>query len=338
MSRSIDVITMGRSSIDLYSNDVGAPFTEIKSFGAFVGGCPTNIAVGTRRLGLKSALLTAVGEDPVADFVLEFLGHEGIDTRFIPRKPGHRTSAVLLGIEPPDKFPLVFYRDRAPDIELTIDDVLRLPMSDARSLLITGTALSKEPSRSATLFAAERAKQMGATVFLDIDFRADQWHDVRAFGVAIRSALHTADVVFGTEAEVNAAMLTDAANLSIAHHQISSPNVKGDALSGIKAILARGPEAVAFKRGAEGSTVFLKDGSKHDAKPFKVDVVNVLGAGDAFASGFIYGRLNGWSWQKSARMANATGAIVVTRQACANAMPTEKEALEFVRSNGGFEA
>ena len=102
---------MGRSSIDLYSNDVGAPFTEIKSFAAYVGGSPTNIAVGTRRLGVNSALLTAVGEDPVGDFILNFLNNEGVETRFIPRKPRARSSAAVLGIEPPDKFPLVFYRD-----------------------------------------------------------------------------------------------------------------------------------------------------------------------------------------------------------------------------------
>src|SRR5215472_12354430 len=108
---SYDVIAMGRSSIDLYSNDIGAPFVDITSFAAYVGGCPTNISVGTRRLGLRSALLTAVGPDVVGDFVLNFLQQEGVETRFIPRKPGRRTSAVLLGIEPPDRFPLVFYRD-----------------------------------------------------------------------------------------------------------------------------------------------------------------------------------------------------------------------------------
>src|SRR3989442_11474606 len=119
-SRSYDVITMGRSSIDLYSNDVGAPFVEITSFAALVGGCPTNISVGTRRLGLRSALLTAVGNDLVGDFVLNFLNNEGVATEFIPRKTGKRTSAVILGIEPPDRFPLVFYRDNCADVEITI--------------------------------------------------------------------------------------------------------------------------------------------------------------------------------------------------------------------------
>src|SRR5919205_1327337 len=149
---------MGRSSIDLYSNDVGAPFPEITSFGAYVGGGPTNVSVGTRRLGLRPALLTAVGQDVVGDFILHFLEQEGVETAFIPRKPGRRTSAVVLGIEPPDKFPLVYYRDNCADIELNIDDVLASPITDCKVFQFAGTNLSKEPSRSATFFAAERAR------------------------------------------------------------------------------------------------------------------------------------------------------------------------------------
>lgn len=334
--RTIDLVTMGRSSIDLYSNDVGAPFPEITSFGAFVGGCPTNIAVGTRRLGLSSALLTAVGDDPVGEFVLRFLNEEGVDTRFIPRKQGYRTAAVLLGIEPPDKFPLVFYRDRAPDNELGVDEVLHLPLHEVRALLVTGTGLSREPSRSATILAVERARALGVKVYLDLDFRADQWHDVRAFGITVRTLLPMVDVVFGTSAEVNAAMLQDGGQVSIADHQISSPDVGGDLDASARGILARGPGALVLKRGPEGASVLLGDGTVVHSPAFVVEVVNVLGAGDAFASGFIYAQLKGWDWQKAARMGNAVGAIVVTRQSCANAMPTEKEALDFVASHGGF--
>src|SRR5947209_8447850 len=163
-SKAYDVVAMGRSSIDLYSNDIGAPFEEITSFAAYVGGCPTNISVGTRRLGLRPALLTAVGDDQVGNFILHFLQREGVETRFIPRKPGRRSSAVVLGIEPPDRFPLTYYRDNCADIYLTIDDVLATPIAESRVLLIAGTNLSKEPSRSATFFAVEMAHQAGTTV------------------------------------------------------------------------------------------------------------------------------------------------------------------------------
>src|SRR5207244_11906706 len=142
-----------------------------------------NISVCTRRLCLRPALLTAVGDDQVGNFILHFLQREGIETQFIPRKPGRRSSAVLLGIEPPDRFPLTYYRDNCADIELTIDDVLATPIADSRALLISGTGLSKEPSRSATIFAAEMAQQAGVPVALDIDFRPDQWNAPRAFGL-----------------------------------------------------------------------------------------------------------------------------------------------------------
>src|SRR5207248_6998644 len=256
-SGSYDVITMGRSSIDLYSNDIGAPFVNITSFAAYVGGCPTNISVGTRRLGLHSVLLTAIGDDQVGNFIVHFLQREGVETRFIPRKPGYRSSAVVLGIEPPDRFPLTYYRENAADIALTIDDVLATPIAESQVLLITGTGLSKEPSRSATLFAAEAARQAGTTVMLDIDFRPDQWHDARAFGVVLRSALRLVDIVVGTDDEIKATMLTDTSQISLTHSQISDARVSGDINAAIQALLDLGPRVLTHKRGAAGSTVHL---------------------------------------------------------------------------------
>ncbi|MFL5806636.1 MAG: 5-dehydro-2-deoxygluconokinase [Roseiflexaceae bacterium] len=339
-TKTFDVIAMGRSSIDLYSNDVGAPFVEITSFAAYVGGCPTNISVGTRRLGLRSALLTAVGEDQVGDFILHFLRNEGIETQFIPHKPGRRSSAVVLGIEPPDRFPLTYYRENCADIELTIDDVLATPIADSGALLISGTGLSKEPSRSATLFAAELARQAAVPVVLDIDFRPDQWHDPRAFGVTLRSALRLVDIVLGTEDEINAAMLTDPAQIHLTHSQVSDAHVSGDIDAAIKALLALGPRALLQKRGGDGARVHLAspDGPPQqiDAPGFPVTVYNILGAGDAFASGFLYGFVKGWDWRKAARLGNACGAIVVTRHGCANFMPTFDEVTAFVEGYGGL--
>jgi 5-dehydro-2-deoxygluconokinase len=338
--KSLDLVAMGRSSIDLYSNDVGAAFEDITSFAAYVGGCPLNISVGARRLGLRSALLTAFGDDIVGSFVRTFLARETVDTRWAPTKPGRRTSAVVLGIQPPDRFPLTFYRDNCADIELTIDDVLAAPIADSRVLLITGTGLSKEPSRSATLFAAEAARAAGTLVVLDIDFRPDQWHDARAFGTTLRSALRLVDVVLGTEDEINAAMLTDPAQISLTNSQVSDARVSGDVAAAIDALLALGPSVLLQKRGGGGSRVHQRvpDGSitRTDAAGFAVDVANILGAGDAFAAGAIYGFVQGWDWPRAARMANACGAIVVTKPGCANFTPTLSEALAFIAAHGGF--
>jgi 5-dehydro-2-deoxygluconokinase len=334
--KSYDVLAMGRSSIDLYSNDIGAPFPDITSFAAYVGGCPTNISVGTRRLGLRSAVLTAMGDDPVADFMLQFLNKEGVDTQFVPRLRGKRTSAVLLGIEPPNRFPLVYYRANCADIEITIDHVLASPVRNCRVLVISGTGLSREPSRSATLFAAEEARDAGAKVVLELDFRPDQWEDPRAFGVTTRAALPLVDVAVGTSDEVNAAVLREGKSVSVAHSQVSDARVAGDLNKAIETVLSYGPEALVMTRGQDGATVHTRDGKTLQAAPFPVDVYNILGAGDAFASGFLYGYLKGWGWTRAARMGNACGAIVVTRHGCANFMPYEKEALAFVEERGGF--
>jgi 5-dehydro-2-deoxygluconokinase len=335
-TKTYDVLSMGRSCIDLYSNDIGAPFADIKNFAAYVGGCPTNISVGTRRLGLRSAVLTALGPDPVGDFVLKFLNSEGVETKFVPTKPGKRTSAVILGIEPPNQFPLVYYREGCADIELTIDDVLASPISDCRVLVISGTGLSREPSRSATLFAAEEARAHGAKVVLELDFRPDQWHDQRAFGVTTRAALRVVDIAIGTSDEVKAAVLRETASVSVKHSQVSDARVSGDTEKAIETLLEYGPEALVMTRGQDGASVHLRSGDQLHAPPFPVDVYNILGAGDAFASGFLYGYLKGWGWKRAARMGNACGAIVVTRHGCANFMPYEQEALSFVDERGGF--
>lgn len=337
MTKTYDTLHMGRSSIDLYSNDVGTPFSEINSFAAYVGGSPTNISVGARRLGLKSALLTAIGKDPVGQFIVDFLNKEGVETKFIPTKPEYRTSAVVLGIEPPDKFPLVYYRDNCADINLTIDDVLASPINDCKVFQFAGTNLSKEPSRSATMFAAEMAKKAGAKVVFDVDFRPDQWHDVRAFGVQVRAVLPLVDVVIGTEDEINAAMLDDPNKMSLTHSQVSDTKVQGDSQSNIQQMLQNNLDAVVEKVGSHGAKIHLPTGEIIEAGGFPVEIYNILGAGDAFGGGFLYGYVNDWGWYKSARLGNACGAIVVTKHGCANFMPTLEEVLKFVEPYGGLD-
>jgi 5-dehydro-2-deoxygluconokinase len=307
-----DVLAIGRSSIDLYAHEIGRPMADVRSFDAYVGGCPTNVSVGTRRLGLRSALLTAVGDDQVGDFVMAFLDRERVDTQFIPRKAGHRTSAVILTIQPPDKFPLTFYRDNCADRALTIDDVKRAPIRDSRVIFVTGTGLSHAPARGATLAAAAAARDAGVPVVVDIDYRPDQWESAAAFAAQMRELLRSATLAVGTEEELTAA----AGAIDVAQ--------------GAAALLACGIEALVLKRGARGSTVFRANAPPADAAPFRIDVLNVLGAGDAFASGFLYGYLQGWPLERAARMGNACGAIVVTRHGCANFMPTLDEVSAFV--------
>ncbi len=316
--RQYDILSMGRCLMDLYAHQIGVPITEVKSFDAYVGGCPTNISVGTRRLGLRSALLTAVGDDPVADFVLHFLEREGVDTRFSLRKPGRRTSAAVVTIQPPDRFPLTYYRENCADRELTIDDIKDVPFGDCELLLVTGTGLSHEPARSATHHAAQRAREAGTRVLLDIDLRPDQWPDRATHSEQVLSLLTRVHVAIGTEEEVQATAATTDAGEAIAR------------------VLDTGIEALVLKRGSRGAVVHRRDGPSTDVPPFPVQVLNVLGAGDAFASGLIYGIRQGWPLERAARMGNAVGAIVVTRHACANDMPTLAEVEAFVAEHGGW--
>jgi 5-dehydro-2-deoxygluconokinase len=309
---------MGRSCIDLYAHQIGVPITAVRSFDAYVGGCPTNISVGTRRLGLRSALLTAVGDDQVADFVLHFLEREGVDTRFTARKPGRRTSAVILTIQPPDRFPLTYYRENCADRELSVEDVQRAPLEDCELLLITGTGLTHEPARGATHHAARRAREAATRVLIDMDYRPDQWSDRAAFSSQMLEVLGTVDVAIGTEEEVQAAADAGTVDRAVAR------------------VLETGIEALVLKRGSHGAVVHRRGGARTMVPPFPVQILNVLGAGDAFASGLIYGIRQGWPLERAARMGNAVGAIVVTRHACANDMPTLAEVEAFVAEHGGW--
>jgi 5-dehydro-2-deoxygluconokinase len=334
-ARSFDSLHMGRCGLDLYSNDIGVPFTAITSFAAYVGGSPANVCVGARRLGLRTAMLTAVGEDLVGDFVLAFLEREGVETAFATRKPGTRTGAALLAIEPPDRFPLVYYRDNPADLQLDFDDVSAAPIADSRVLQLAGTNLSGEPSRSATLAAAEIARAAGTCVVLDLDFRADQWADPRRFGVAIRSLLPHTDVVLGTDAELKAAVLTDAAGVVVEHSQVSDARVAGDGEAAVAHVLALGPGLVIRKRGADGCTVYDGSAQGEDVAGLSVEITNLLGAGDAFAAGFLYGFLQDWEPVRAARFGNACGAYVVMRHGCSASMPTHADVEALAVEIGG---
>jgi len=315
-AQGCDVIAVGRSSLDLYAHQIGCAMADVRSFDAYLGGCPTNVSVGTRRLGLRSLLLTAVGDDQVGDFIVASLDREGVETRFIPRKPGRRSSAVVLTIRPPDCFPLTFYRDNCADRALTVDDVARTPIATSRVVFVTGTGLSHEPGRSATHAAAAAAQAAGVPVVVDIDYRGDQWESAAAFARDVQTLLRSATLAIGTEEEIAAA--TGAT----------------DACDGVATLLTTGIRALVVKRGGRGATLFRPDAPPSDVAPFPVDVLNVLGAGDAFASGFLYGYLQDWPLERAVRLGNACGAIIVTRHGCANFMPTLDEVAAFLSARG----
>ncbi|MEM7033411.1 MAG: 5-dehydro-2-deoxygluconokinase [Chloroflexota bacterium] len=335
-NKPIDVITMGRVSMDLFSQNIGVPFDQVKGFDTGIGGSPTNIAVGTSRLGLNAILLTAVGPDETGNFVRRYLANEGIDTQYIPVKSDTHTGLAIVAVQPPDKFPLTFYRDNPADIYLTIDDVDAVPIAESKVMLLSGTALSRGSCRDATLYAAEQAQRQDATVFMDLDLRPDQWTHTQAFHTNIATILPKLDVVIGTEEEFYAALSQDASTIMQGQAVTEDQAVELETLIQTLLTQSEGPATLVLKRGARGVSIYQKEATVLDVPGFPVEILNTVGAGDAFASGLIYGFLKEWDWYQSARMANACGAIVVTRHGCSNALPTEAEVLEFVDSRGGF--
>jgi len=317
-SRTFDVLSMGRLAVDLYANEIGYELRQVKSFSVYAGGCPANIAVGTRRLGLQVAMSSRVGTDGLSDGLVDFMNAEGINTECVSRDSQHLPGLAFLSILPPETFPLVYFRPDPADIYLSLADIQNAPIEDSRILLVAGTNFYRDPSRTTVLAAMERARRAGTTVVVDLDLRKTLWPDLRTYGVNIRSALPLADIIIGTEDEVTAAA--------------GEPEID----AAIPVMLHYAKVALAVKRGQQGSEVYTPDGNIYRGRPFKVEVLNVLGAGDAWASGFMFGFLSGWDWTKCARFGNATGAIIVTRHACANDMPTHQEVMDFINSQGGF--
>jgi 5-dehydro-2-deoxygluconokinase len=312
-----DLITVGRVTMDLFSRDIGAPFEDVTGFDAAVGGSPTNIAIGASRLGLSSLAFTAVGDDRVGDFVLRFLGDQGVETAHVSRKPGKATSLALVGVQPPDRFPLTFYRQDPADVHLTVEEASRLPIAESSAVLLSGNVFGRGSSVAAARFVAEAAHAHGLTTFLDLDLRPTEWPDLRSFGLAVRPVLPLVDVVIGTEEEFDAALSP--------FDGVTATGSGVDDLEGriLQMVAATGASAV-LKRGERGAAVTTLE-ERREIPGFDVDVVNTVGAGDSFAAGLILGRLRGWDWERSARFANACGAITVTRHGCSVAFPAEPE-------------
>jgi 5-dehydro-2-deoxygluconokinase len=299
-----EVLTMGRVSVDLYPEQLGVPLAKVKTFVKSLGGSATNVSVAAARLGRRAAVITKVGSDGFGDYVREALRGFGVDAAFVGDHPTLRTPLVFCEIYPPDRFPLLFYREpTAPDMTLTADELPRGAIADAALFWTTGTGLSAEPSRTATLTALETAT--GIRVH-DLDHRPSLWaagEDPRRWAM---EAAKRATVIIGNLDEVEMATGTR------------------DAPAAARALLARGPEVVVVKRGLEGAVAFTRDGSV-EVPAIRIDVVCGLGAGDAFGGALAHGMLAKWDLARTLAFANAAGAIVASRLACADAMPTAAE-------------
>lgn len=307
---AFDLITMGRIGVDLYPLKTGVPLAEADTFGKFLGGSPTNVAVAAARLGRRVAVITKTGADPFGAYLRAELRGFGVDDRWVGEEARYPTPLTFCEIFPPDDFPLYFYRlPKAPDLEIEPAELDLAAVRAARVFWMTGTGLSAQPSRSATLAALEARAKSGITVF-DLDWRPMLWEDEPKDAYA--QALGLATVAVGNAQEC-----------AIATGE-SEPHAAA------RALLAAGVELAVVKRGPDGVLAMRRDGTVAQAAPVPVEVVNGLGAGDAFGGALCHGLLAGWDLERVLRFANAAGAIVASRLACSAAMPYAKEVEEVL--------
>lgn len=325
----LDLITVGRSCVDLYGEQIGGRLEDMTSFAKYIGGSPTNTAVGASRLGLNAGLLTRVGADHFGRFIREQLAREGVATDGVLEDGDRLTALVFLGIRDPDTFPLIFYRENCADMALQSADVDPAFIQSARAVLINGTHLSQPDVFDASIRACELVKAAGGRVVFDIDYRPVLWgltgKDMGenrfvaddAVTARLQQVLPLCDLIVGTEEEI---------------HILGGST---DTLTALRTIRSQSPALLVCKRGPDGCSAFpgvipasLDEGVV--GRGFKVEVYNVLGAGDAFMAGFLRGWLRDAPLETCCEYGNACGAIVVSRHGCAPAMPTWEELKLFL--------
>jgi len=307
-----DVIAMGRLGVDLYPLQTRVGLEEVSSFGKFLGGTAANVAVATARYGHDVALVSRTGDDAFGRYLMSELGRLGVDSRFVTPVPELPTPITFCEIHPPDHFPITFYRyPKAPDMEIDAAGLDLTAISESRILWLTVSGLSDEPSRSAH-HAALAARGSEGLVILDLDYRPDFWDGADRARVEIADVLSMVDVVVGNETECEVAVGT------------RDPETAADRL------LEGGPDMVVVKQGPKG--VFARRGDDRVSVPaLQIEILNGLGAGDAFGGALCHGLLSGWELDRSIRYANAAGAIVASRLECSTAMPTPVEVESLLR-------
>jgi 5-dehydro-2-deoxygluconokinase len=312
---TFDVITMGRVGVDIYPEQTGVGLADVTSFGKYLGGSATNVAVAASRHGHRTAVITRTGEDPFGEYVHRALREFGVDDRFVSGVAGLPTPVTFCEIFPPDDFPIYFYRyPKAPDLVINTDELDMDAVRGARIFWATVTGLSEEPSRSATL-AALAARPAGAITVLDLDYRPMFWSSREEARRWVQEALEHVTVSVGNLDECDTAVGTR------------------DPREAAKALRAKGVSLAVVKQGPAG--VLAVDGTGEvEVAPVPVEVVNGLGAGDGFGGALCHGLLSDWDTERMMRFANTAGALVASRLSCSTAMPTTQEVEELMSRAG----
>ncbi|WP_246658007.1 bifunctional 5-dehydro-2-deoxygluconokinase/5-dehydro-2-deoxyphosphogluconate aldolase [Afipia massiliensis] len=327
--RALDIVTLGRAAVDLYGEQIGGRLEDMTSFAKYLGGCPANIATGASRLGMRTGMIARVGDEHMGRFVRETLEREGVDVSQIRTDPSRLTALVILGIRDRDTFPLIFYRENCADMAISASDVDPTYIANAAALVVTGTHFSTPTVDAASRAAIAAARAAGTRVVLDIDYRPVLWGltgrgdgetrfiSSEQVSAHLQSIVPLCDLVVGTEEEIHIA------------------GGSTDTVAALRRLRSLTNAVLVVKRGVQGATIFeaaIPDRFEEaiDCPGFPVEVFNVLGAGDGFMAGLLTGWISGKSWFEAGRTANACGALVVSRHACAPAMPSKIELEDFL--------
>jgi 5-dehydro-2-deoxygluconokinase len=316
--KPLDFIAIGRLCIDLNANEINRPMEETVTFTKYVGGSPANITIGMSRLGMKTGFIGRVADDQMGRFIINYLKKNNIDTsNVITDKSGSVTGLTFTEIKSPTDCSILMYRDNVADLKLEPKDVKEDYIKQAKTLLISGTALAKSPSREAVFLALEYAKRHGTVVFFDLDYRPYTWKSKEETAIYYNLAAEKCDVIIGTRDEFD--MM-----------ECFEDNRQDDEKTAKKWFNYQA-KIVVIKHGKDGSIAYTKTGEKFVGTIFPAKIIKTFGAGDSYAAGFIYGLMNGWDIPKAMEYGAAAASIVISSHSCSDAMPTLQQIEAFIQ-------
>ncbi|QZT35235.1 5-dehydro-2-deoxygluconokinase [Caldalkalibacillus thermarum TA2.A1] len=317
-NRPLDFIALGRLCIDLNANEINRPMEETRTFTKYVGGSPANIAIGMSRLGAKTGFIGRIADDQMGRFIHSYLEQNNIDTScVVTDRSGSVTGLAFTEIKSPEECSILMYRDNVADLKLSPNDISEAYIQQAKALLISGTALAKSPSREAVFLALDYARKHRVVVFFDLDYRPYTWSSREETAIYYKLAAEKCDVMIGTREEFDLVEYFDSA---AQRNDERTANKWFDYQAKI----------VVIKHGKNGSIAYTKDGKKYEGSIFPAKVVKTFGAGDAYASAFIYGLMQGWEIPKCMEFGSASASIVISSHSCSDAMPALQQIQEYI--------
>lgn len=317
-SKAMDIIPVGRVTIDFNPVDINKPLDESATFRKYLGGSPANIAVGMARLGKKVGFISKVSDDQFGRFATSYFKKEGIDTSNIAvAKNGESLGLTFTEILSPTESSILMYRNGVADLALSPEDVNESYIKNAKAIVISGTALAASPSREASLLALEYAKKHGTAVIFDIDYRNYNWKSKMELVIYYSAVARSSDIILGSREEYDLM------------ESVIAPGSSDQATA--DRWLAYGNKIIVIKHGKEGSVAYTHTGGVYKVKPFPVKLLKSFGGGDAYASAFLYGLMEGWEVIDCLEFGSASAAMLVASHSCSDAMPGSEAILEFIQ-------